>query len=64
MRRVIRLYEAPVSVSKWDLCAALAIVAAFVIVLAVVFHSAFARHRTILSVPTDFGVSDISDLGR
>ncbi len=62
MRRVIRLYQAPVSVSKLDLCAALAIVAVFVIVLAVVFQSAFARHRTKLSVPKDFGFSEIGNL--
>jgi hypothetical protein len=64
MRRVIRLYESPVIVSKWDLCGALAIVAALVIVLVIILSSAFARHRTKLSPPTDFGVSEISDLSR
>jgi hypothetical protein len=64
MRRVIRLYEAPVIVTKWDLCAALAIVAAFVVVLTIVFGSMFARHRTQLSVSKDFGLSEISDLSR
>jgi hypothetical protein len=63
MGRLIRLFEAPVSVSKWDLCAALAIVVAFVIVLAV-FLSAFRPHRTHLSVRPDFGLPVISELSR
>lgn len=64
MRRVIRLYEAPVIVSQWDLCGALAIVAVLLTVLIVVLSSTFARHRTKLSVSTDFGLSEISDLSR
>lgn len=64
MRRVIRLYEAPVVVSKWDLCAALAIVATLVIVVVIILSSAFPRHRTKLAMPTDFGVSEISDMSR
>jgi len=64
MRRVIRLYEAPVSVGKWELCGALAIVAAFLLVLTIVVSSAFAPHRTKLSIRSDFGIADLGDLRR
>jgi hypothetical protein len=63
MGRVVRLREAQPAVSLADLYAGVAIVAAFVVFLAVCL-STLAPHRTKLTVRGDFGLSLISDVRR
>jgi hypothetical protein len=58
-----RLYVVRNRIPLADLCSAIGIIFAFGVVLAVCL-SAFAPHRTKLSVRADFGVSEINGLRR